>query len=92
MKTKKRQGQGKIPVLVILKRNCRVYTRIVKNCIRQQLIPIIKGKILENSTIYTDSWKGYDGLIVNGYGHYRIYYYNDEFTRGRNHINSIELF
>ncbi|ORU80853.1 transposase, partial [Francisella tularensis subsp. holarctica] len=28
----------------------------------------------ENSTIYTDGWKAYDGLILNGYDHYRIYH------------------
>ncbi len=33
-------------------------------------MPIIQGKILEGSTIYTDGRKAYDGLILNGYDHY----------------------
>ena len=55
-------------------------------------MPIIKGQILENSTVYTDGWKAYDGLILNGYDHYRIYHSKNEFTRGKNHVNGIESF
>ena len=32
-------------------------------------MPVIQGKILGNPVVYTDGWKGYDGLIVNGYDH-----------------------
>lgn len=55
-------------------------------------MPIIQGKILESSTIYTDGWKAYDGLILNGYDHYRIYHSHNEFARGKNHVNGIESF
>ena len=55
-------------------------------------MPIIQGKILENSTIYTDGWKAYDGLILNGYDHYRIFHSENEFARGKNHVNGIESF
>ena len=30
-------------------------------------MPIIQGKVLEGSTINTDGWKAYDGLVLNGY-------------------------
>lgn len=39
--------------------------------------------------IYTDGWKAYDGLILNGYRHYRIYHSKNEFSRGKSHINGI---
>ena len=55
-------------------------------------MPIIQGKILEGSTVYTDGWKAYDGLILNGYDHYRIFHSNNEFARGKNHVNGIESF
>ena len=55
-------------------------------------MPIIKGNILEGSTIHTDGWKGYDGLILNGYNHYRVYHSKDEFSRGKSHVNGIESF
>ena len=87
-----RGAKGKIPVIGLLKRNGRVYTHIVVNCKRKQLVPIIKGKILSESTIYTDGWRSYDGLVLNGYKHYRIYHSQNEFARGKNHINGIESF
>ena len=33
-------------------------------------MPIIQGHILDGSTINTDGWKAYDGLILNGYEHH----------------------
>lgn len=87
-----RGAKGKVPVFGILKRNGKVYTKIVKNCGRETLMPIIKKKVLEESTIYSDGWRSYDGLVLNGYKHYRIYHSKNEFARGKNHINGIESF
>jgi transposase-like protein len=47
--------------------------------------------ILE-TTIYTDDGKLYNGLISSGYNHYRMYHPNNEFARGKNHVNGIESF
>ena len=55
-------------------------------------MPIIQGKILEGSTINTDGWKAYDGLILNGYTHHRVFHSKDEFARGKKHVNGIESF
>lgn len=87
-----RGAAGKTPVFGILKRDGKVYVSIVKDCSKKSLMPIIKGQILEGSTIYTDGWKAYDGLILNGYDHYRIFHSHDEFARGKNHVNGIESF
>jgi transposase len=87
-----RGAAGKTPVFGILKREGKVYVNIVKNAKREQLMPIIQGKILEGSTIYSDGWKSYDGLILNGYDHYRVYHSKDEFVRGKAHVNGIESF
>ncbi len=40
---------------------------------KEQLMPIIQGKMLEGSTIHPDGCKAYDGLILNGYDRYRVY-------------------
>lgn len=87
-----RGAAGKTVVFGVLKRDDKVYLKIVKNASREELMPIIQGKILEGSTIYTDGWKAYNGLIVNGYDHYRIFHSNNEFARGKNHVNGIENF
>lgn len=89
---KGRGAAGKTPVFGVLKRDGNVYVQIVENCSKAQLMPIIQGKILEGSTIHTDGWKAYDGLILNGYQHYRVYHSKDEFVRGKSHVNGIESF
>lgn len=87
-----RGARGKIPVVGVLKRGGKVYTKVVKNCSKEQILPILKGKILEESTVFTDGWKSYHGLIYQGFQHYRIFHSKDEFARGKNHINGIESF
>ena len=87
-----RGAAGKTPVFGLLKRDGKVFVQIVKNCTRAELMPIIQGKILEGSTINTDGWKAYDGLILNGYTHHRVYHSHNEFARGKNHVNGIESF
>ena len=87
-----RGARGKTIVFGLLKRDGNVYTQIIEKVDRKSLNPIIKGHILEDSIVYTDGWKSYDGLITQGYRHYRIYHSKDEFARGKNHINGIESF
>lgn len=87
-----RGARGKIPVIGLLKREGKVFTQIVPNCERKQLLPVIKGQILANSTVYTDGWNSYDSLVLNGYKHHRIYHSQNEFARGKNHVNGIESF
>jgi len=87
-----RGAAGKTPVFGLLKREGKVFVSIVKNCSRDELMPIIQGKILEGSTIHTDGWKAYDSLILNGYDHYRVYHSHNEFARGKCHVNGIESF
>ena len=86
-----RGALGKVPVFGILKRGGEVHLTIVKNCSKAQLLPILKGKVLEGNRVYSDGWKPYDGLVYN-YDHYRVYHSKNEFARGKNHINGIESF
>ena len=87
-----RGAAGKTPVFGLLKRKGKVFVTVVPNCSREELMPIIQGKILEGSTIHTDGWKAYDGLILNGYNHYRVFHSENEFARGKSHVNGIECF
>jgi transposase len=87
-----RGAAGKTPVFGLLKRDGNVYVEVVKNCSKEQLMPIIQGKILEGSTINTDGWTAYNGLILNGYDHYRVHHSHNEFARGKCHVNGIESF
>ena len=73
-------------------RGDKVFTTVVPNCSKEALMPIIQGHILDGSTINTDGWKAYDGLILNGYDHHRVFHSKDEFARGKCHVNGIENF
>ena len=87
-----RGAAGKTPVFGLLKRGEKVFVTIVPDCSKESLMPVIKGLILESSTIYTDGWKAYDGLILNGYEHHRVFHSENEFARGKSHVNGIENF
>ncbi len=87
-----RGAAGKTPVFGLLKRGEKVFVTVVTDCSRESLMPVVKGLILEHSTIYTDGWKAYDGLVLNGYEHYRVFHSENEFARGKSHVNGIENF
>ncbi len=88
-----RGASGKTLVFGVLKRGEHVYTEIVERASKDNLVPIIKDKITKKSKLYSDEWSSYDCLINYGYKkHYRINHNNNEFAKGKNHINGIEGF
>lgn len=91
-----KRGRGafkKVPVFGLLKRNGKVYTQIVPNCSRAVLTAILKGKVALNSVIYSDGWKGYNGLVDLGYKkHHRVDHQRNQFVKRKAHINGIENF
>lgn len=94
-KRKGKRGRGaadKVPVFGILKRNCKVYTRIVEDVSRKTLQRIIRTKVIPESVIYSDSFRSYNGLVLDGFKHYRIDHDRGFIKEGRNHINGIENF
>ena len=93
-KLKRGRGTLKQPVFGVFKRNGRVYTEIVPNCSKPVLQAIIKGKVDPSTIIYSDGWRGYDGLVDVGYDkHFRVNHGENEFSRGHGiHINGIENF
>lgn len=86
-----RGSENKIPVFGILKRNGKVYTQIIPNSKGETLLEIVQTKIKPDSIVYTDSFRAYNNLSLNGYKHHRINH-SKEFARGKNHINGIENF
>jgi transposase-like protein len=87
-----RGAAGKTPVFGLLKWGGKVYVTVVKKCSKAELMPVIQGKILSGSTMHTEGWHAYDGLVLNGYDHYRVYHHENEFARGKSHVNGIENF
>lgn len=89
-----RGAENKIPVFGIKKRNDgTVYTKIIENAQRKTLFPIIKEIIKkQDSMIYTDKFRTYDGLVFDGYKHKRINHSKRYSNRKGTHINGIENF
>ena len=88
-----RGAENKVPVFGIKKRSDgTVYTKIIENVEKSTLLPIIKRIIKHKSVIYTDGWTSYDGLVFDGYKHYRINHSKQYSNRRGTHINGIENF
>ena len=86
-----RGAAGKVPVFGLLKRGGRVYTKIIPDASGSTLIPIIERKVVPDSIVYSDCWKGYNVLDVSEFKHYRINH-SKLFADKQNHINGIESF
>jgi len=93
-KLKRGRGTLKQPVFGIFERQGRVYTEIVPNCKKKTLQAVIQGKVSIDSVIYSDGWRGDNGLVDVGYSkHFRVLHGENEFARdGHCHINGIESF
>jgi transposase len=92
-KGKRGRGAGnKVPVFGILKRGGRVYTKMIRDTSRVQLMPIIRAKIEPDSIVYSDSYPTYDNLDVAGFRHRRVNHSEEFVAAGGNHINGIENF
>ena len=74
-----------------MKRGGKVYTKIIPNASSATLMPIIERKIVPDSIVYSDSWKGYNVLDVSAFKQFRINHW-ELFADKQNHINGIENF
>jgi len=86
-----RGAAGKVPVFGILKRGGKVYTQIIQDAKSTTLVPIIQKKVIPDSIVYSDCWRGYNTLDVTDFKHYRINH-SKLFADKKNHINGIENF
>lgn len=83
---------GKSVVFGILQRQSRVYTRQVGDVTGRTLRQIISEKVPPGSTVYSDQFRSYDGLVTDGYAHYRIRHDRQLTHSRKNHINGLENF
>ena len=89
-----RGAENKVPVFGIKKRNDgTVYTQIIEHASKATLLPIVKRLVnTKGSIVYTDKWRGYDGLVFDGYKHFRVNHSKQYSNRKGTHINGIENF
>ena len=65
--------------------------KIIEDASGKTLMSVIQRKIVSDSIVYTDCWKGYDVLDISDFHHVRINH-SELFADGRSHINGIENF
>ena len=88
-----RGAYGKTIVFGLLKREGKVHTEIVPDVKATTLKAVIRGRVDINSVINSDGWRGYNGLVDIGYHtHFRVHHGQNEFVRGKSHLNGIESF
>jgi transposase len=74
-----------------LKRGGKVYTKIIPNASSATLMPVMERKIVPDSIVYSDSWKGYNMLDGSAFKYFRVNHW-ELFADRQNHINGIENF
>lgn len=93
---KAKRGRGakyrKQPVFGIYKRNGKVYLELVPDAQKQILEKVIKKKVEKKEKIFSDTHTGYRGLIGLGYIHKTVNHGEEEYVKGKVHINGIEGF
>lgn len=86
-----RGAAGKVPVFGLLKRKGKVYTKVIPDASSSTLMPIIQDKVVPDSIVYSNCWRGCNVLDVSDFKHYRINH-SKLFADKKNHINGIENF
>jgi len=59
-------------VFGLLKRGGKVYTKVIPDASSATLCPIIERKVVPDSIVYSDYWRGYNTLDALDFKHFRI--------------------
>ncbi|MEK7703152.1 MAG: IS1595 family transposase [Nitrospirota bacterium] len=94
-KRKGKRGRGAIGksiVFCLLERDGQVYTRVVEQVSKEELMTIIEKKTRKGSVYYTDTFRSYNSLKRLGKHHTVNHSKSMVDKRTKNHINGIEGF
>ncbi len=92
-KAKMIRKEHKTKVFGILERDTqRVYVHIIRREDKRTLMPIIRLVVQEGATVYTDQWRGFADLGIDGYTHHAINHSVEYVDRKGHHANTIEAF
>ena len=84
---------AKHPFSVCSKETVKSIQKLSQIALKPHCKLLFVGKPTWESVIHSDGWRGYNGLIELGYKkHFRVHHSNDEFARGKSHINGIESY
>lgn len=91
-KAKLIRAEHKVMVFGILQRQGPVYAHIIKKSDARTLMPLVRLVVEQGSTVYTDAWRGFSELGLDGYEHKSVNHSYDYSDQRGNHINGIESF
>lgn len=91
-KAKIARAEHKVLVFGILQRGGLVYTHIIPRADKRTLMPIVRLVAEPGSTIYTDKWRGFNDLGLDGYTHHSINHSEGYVNEKGHHSNTIESF
>lgn len=87
-----RGAANKTIVFGMFQRDGDVIAKVVPNCKKATLTPIIEENIQDGSTIHTDELYSYHGLEAKGYKHETVQHGAEEYVRGNSHVQNMENF
>jgi transposase-like protein len=68
-----------------------VAAEVVSNRTAKTLLPFVRKTVAPGSTVYTDSWSGYNNVAADGYTH-EVIDHVETYVQGAVHTNGIENF
>ncbi len=99
MRGKRKRGRGteKSPVFGMVERGGAVIAKVVPNCQRATVMPIIKAHVEEGSEVFTDEYVIYKTLEKEGYKHDTVNHGKKQYVKYREdgtkvHTNTMEGF
>lgn len=84
--------EHKTLVFGILQRGGAVYAHIIKRNDKRTLTPIVRLVVEDTATVYTDKWRGFSDLKLDGYTHKSVNHSEEYVAKDGSHINGVEAF
>lgn len=91
-KAKAIRKEHKVLVLGILQRGGAVYCHLLRRNDARTLTPIVRLVVEDTATVYTDKWRGFTELKLDGYTHRDVNHSVEYVALDGSHINGIESF
>jgi len=86
-----RGSSNKTPCFGMIERDGKVKVEVIPNVSSFVLRKIVKEKVKKGSKVYTDQFRSYSSLVINGYEHIKVDK-EKTFANRKTHINTIESF
>lgn len=91
-KAKEIRKEHKVLVFGILQRGGLVYCHIIPKADKKTLMPVVRLVAEPGATVYTDKWRGFTELGLDGYTHRSVNHSEEYVAQDGSHINGIESF